>query len=94
MLCLQQFCSCSGPAFHARDPCRSRRVACTYIRATPNNRNEFDDVGGNKDLQEALMQQLRVQVENETLKEEIKEDLKGKVENLKQIGEEVHVVPA
>lgn len=40
------------------------------------------------------MQQLRVQVENETLKEEIKEDLKGKVENLKQIGEEVHVVPA
>lgn len=35
------------------------------------------------------MQQLRVQIETQTLKEEIKEDLKGKAEEMKQIGEEV-----
>lgn len=35
------------------------------------------------------MQQLRVQIETQSLKEEIKEDLKGKVEEMKQLGEEV-----
>lgn len=35
------------------------------------------------------MQQLRVQIETQSLKEEIKEDLKGKAEEMKQIGEEV-----
>jgi Fe-S cluster biogenesis protein NfuA len=35
------------------------------------------------------VQQLRVQVESQTLKEEIKEDLRERVEGVKQIGEEV-----
>lgn len=51
--------------------------------------SEFEGVPGDPGLQEALMQQLRVQIEAESLKEEIKEDLKGKVEEMKQIGEEV-----
>jgi hypothetical protein len=35
------------------------------------------------------VQQLRVQVESQALKEEIKEDLRERVEGVKQIGEEV-----
>lgn len=57
--------------------------------ATPNESSEFEGVEGNEVLQEALMQQLRVQIETQTLKDEIKEDLKGKVEEMKQLGEEV-----
>jgi hypothetical protein len=59
------------------------------VRASPNSSAEFEGVGGDRDLQDALVQQLRVQVESQALKEEIKEDLRERVEGLKQIGEEV-----
>lgn len=66
-----------------------RRRLSSVSRVSPSSSAEFEDVGGDKDLQDALVQQLRVQVESQTLKEEIKEDLKERVEGLKQIGEEV-----
>lgn len=44
---------------------------------------------GNPNLQDALLQQLRVQIESQTLKEEIKEDLRGKVDGIRQISDEV-----
>jgi hypothetical protein len=62
------------------------------LRATPSESSEFDGVEGNEVLQEALMQQLRVQIETQTFKEEIKEDLKGRAEEMKQIGDEVRSV--
>jgi hypothetical protein len=67
--------------------CRGR-LACV-VRANADSSGEFEDVGGDPDLQDALVQQLRVQVESQTLKEEIKEDLRERVEGVKQIGEEV-----
>jgi len=74
-----------GP--HALRSTRCRRGWPAH--ATPNENSEFEGVEGNEVLQEALMQQLRVQIETQTLKDEIKEDLKGKVEEMKQLGEEV-----
>eukprot|EP00882_Tetradesmus_deserticola_P027069 GHRQ01029917.1.p1 GENE.GHRQ01029917.1~~GHRQ01029917.1.p1 ORF type:complete len:253 (+),score=48.14 GHRQ01029917.1:114-872(+) len=65
-----------------------RRVTCVF-RASPSSSVEFDDVEGDTNLQDALLQQLRVQVDSQVLKEEIKEDLRERVEGLKQIGEEV-----
>lgn len=62
------------------------------LRATPSESSEFEGVEGNEVLQDALMQQLRVQIETQTLKEEIKEDLKGKAEEMKQRGDEVRSV--
>lgn len=75
-------------------PCQRSIGLCHLrrLRATPDNSNEFEGVGGDPDLQEALVEQLRVQVENQTLKDEIKEDLKERVEGLKQIGEEVSLL--
>jgi len=61
----------------------------TSMRAIPGSSSEFEGVEGNQDVQDALMQQLRVQIENQTLKEEIRDDLKGKVEGIKQISDEV-----
>lgn len=59
------------------------------MRGSPEGSAEFEGVGGDRDLQDALVQQLRVQVESQALKDEIKEDLRERVEGLKQIGEEV-----
>eukprot|EP00775_Hariotina_reticulata_P012765 gene12765-12894_t len=59
------------------------------MRAMPGSSSEYDGVEGNQDVQDALMQQLRVQIENQTLKEEIRDDLKGKVEGIKQISDEL-----
>jgi hypothetical protein len=75
--------SCARSSF-----CCRRRFTCV-VRASPTSSAEFEDVGGDRDLQDALVQQLRVQVESQALKEEIKEDLRERVEGLKQIGEEV-----
>jgi hypothetical protein len=52
--------------------------------------SEFEGVpGGDEGVQDALLAQLRVQLEAESLKQEIKEDLQGKVEQMKAIGEDV-----
>lgn len=91
MLYTQRFHTCWAPALLSRNACRTRHLSWGPLSASPESTSEFEGVGGDKDVQEALMQQLRVQVETQTLKEEIKEDLKGKVEDLKQIGEDVRV---
>jgi hypothetical protein len=44
---------------------------------------------GDLDLQAALVQQLEIQINNEALKEEIREDLKLRVERMKELGEQV-----
>jgi hypothetical protein len=44
---------------------------------------------GDLDLQAALVQQLEIQISNEALKEEIREDLKNRVERMKELGEQV-----
>lgn len=92
MLCSQRCHACWTSTCTPRHACRSRLVSFLPLKASPESTSEFDGVGGDKDIQEALLQQLRVQVETQTLKEEIKEDLKGKVEGLKQIGEDVRVL--
>jgi len=61
----------------------------SYVFRFPATGASFHGVPGDKDLQDALMQQLRVQTESQTLKEEIQDDLKNKVEDMKQISEEV-----
>jgi hypothetical protein len=73
----------------ARAPHSCGRLLTSFVRASPGSSAEFEDVGGDRDLQDALVQQLRVQVESQALKEEIKEDLRERVEGVKQIGEEV-----
>jgi hypothetical protein len=50
---------------------------------------EFTPTGGNEDVQEALLEQLRLQLQNEAFKEEVKDDLKGRVERLREIEAEV-----
>ncbi|WIA09961.1 hypothetical protein OEZ85_010173 [Tetradesmus obliquus] len=66
-----------------------RRRCSSFVRGSPEGSAEFEGVGGDRDLQDALVQQLRVQVESQALKDEIKEDLRERVEGLKQIGEEL-----
>eukprot|EP00878_Enallax_costatus_P034151 GHUV01037802.1.p1 GENE.GHUV01037802.1~~GHUV01037802.1.p1 ORF type:complete len:127 (-),score=11.56 GHUV01037802.1:540-920(-) len=91
MLCSQRFHACWAPASASHSACRSGRLRVVPLKASSESSSEFQGVGGDKDVQEALLQQLRVQVDTQTLKDEIREDLKGKVENIKQIGEDVSV---
>ncbi|KAF8069604.1 hypothetical protein HT031_001721 [Scenedesmus sp. PABB004] len=64
--------------------------ACVRLRASvPPAGSEFEGVGGDPALQESLVQVLRAQVESQALKEEIKDDLRERVEGLKAIGEEL-----
>lgn len=44
---------------------------------------------GDEQVQDALMEQLRLQVTSQTLKEEIKEGMEGKKEEIKELGEKV-----
>eukprot|EP00878_Enallax_costatus_P014835 GHUV01015528.1.p1 GENE.GHUV01015528.1~~GHUV01015528.1.p1 ORF type:complete len:241 (+),score=84.27 GHUV01015528.1:815-1537(+) len=89
MLCSQRFHACWAPASASHSACRSGRLRVVPLKASSESSSEFQGVGGDKDVQEALLQQLRVQVDTQTLKDEIREDLKGKVENIKQIGEDL-----
>uniref|UniRef100_A0A383V571 Uncharacterized protein n=1 Tax=Tetradesmus obliquus TaxID=3088 RepID=A0A383V571_TETOB len=73
----------------AQAPVGCRRRCSSIVRGSPEGSAEFEGVGGDRDLQDALVQQLRVQVESQALKDEIKEDLRERVEGLKQIGEEL-----
>lgn len=89
MLCSQRFSACWAPACASNSVRCDTRLHLASARASKEPSNEFQGFGGDKDVQEALLQQLRVQVDTQTLKDEIREDLKGKVANMKQIGEEV-----
>jgi len=52
--------------------------------------SEFEGVsGGDEAVQAALEDQLRLQLKSEVIKESIKDDMRSKVEDLKQISEEV-----
>ncbi|KAI8468558.1 MAG: hypothetical protein J3K34DRAFT_8638 [Monoraphidium minutum] len=65
-------------------PRRRRRAA-----ASPSDA-EFEGVtGGDEELQAAIEDQLRLQLKSETIKESIKDDLRSKVEEVKQISEEL-----
>lgn len=76
-------------------PCRAPGAGRTpktqniLSRALSDGGEEFEGVGGDAAVQDALVQQLRRAVEHHALKEEIKEDLRGRVEKLKLIGQEV-----
>lgn len=68
----------------------------TRLRAHDDREKEFQDAGGDKTLQNALMEQLRLEIQNQTLKEEIKDDLRGKIDRMRRLSEEVgsHTMPA
>jgi hypothetical protein len=59
------------------------------VRASSSSESEFEGVGGDEAVQTALEEQLRLQLTSEVIKESIKDDLRSKVEDIKQIGEEV-----
>jgi len=61
------------------------------VCATP---EELGGVDGDSGLQESLVAQLRMQIETQTLKDEIMQDLEGKKEDIKQLGEEVRALMA
>ena len=67
--------------------CRPYRSCLCW--AGPPKDGEFAPPGGNEDVQEALLEQLRLQLQNETFKEEVKGDLKDRVERLREIEAEV-----
>eukprot|EP00877_Chromochloris_zofingiensis_P011852 jgi/Chrzof1/6920/Cz02g03130.t1 len=61
----------------------------TRLRAHDDREKEFQDAGGDKTLQNALMEQLRLEIQNQTLKEEIKDDLRGKIDRMRRLSEEL-----
>lgn len=81
------------PSRHAQGPAlrvagRAGARVAVRLRSVPPS-NEFNDAGGDKDLQESLLAQLRLQVEGQTAKDEIVEQFEGKKEGIKQLAEEV-----
>jgi hypothetical protein len=62
------------------------------VRASPLD-SEFEGVsGGDEAVQAAIEEQLRLQLKSEVIKEGIKDDMRSKVEDIKQISEEVGAV--
>ena len=74
-------------AGHA-DAALMRRRTRAAASPSPSD-SEFEGVGGDAGVQDALEQQLRFRVASEEIKESIREDLRSKIEDVKQISETV-----
>ncbi len=74
----------------ACDGCPARLAAQRRLRTSILRHSSWDeDVRGDDDTQDTLVDLLRAEIQKETFKEEIRSDVKDKQEQLRKIGEDV-----